>query len=192
MQFSGRKTWISLALVLAAAVSGCSMTSTSRAPVEDRSGGSAPRVGAVDPSTLPGAENAGKPGFYTVRPGDTIMKIATEVNQPWREIGRWNGLENPNLIEVGQVLRVVPPTGTAVATAPAADTRSSASSSASPSATPAKPPDWSLSRPWTHPGLIDRAPCGCWKLRPLVNLWCSVWCWRRWLVSRSCLPQFPR
>ena len=132
MQFSSRKTWISLALVLAAAISGCSMSSSSRAPVEDRSASTAPRPGAVDPATLPGAENAGKPGFYTVRPGDTIMKIAGEVNQPWRDIARWNSLENPNLIEVGQVLRVVPPAGSAVAAAPVADTRSSSAASAAP------------------------------------------------------------
>ena len=149
MLFSGRKTWISLALVLAAAVSGCSMTSTSRAPVEDRSGGSAPRVGAVDPSTLPGAENAGKPGFYTVRPGDTIMKIATEVNQPWREIVRWNTLDNPNVIEVGQVLRVVPPTG-AVAAAPAP----AAANPAAPA--PGKPPVPVATQ--TTPGTVPASP----------------------------------
>ena len=137
MQFSGRKTWISLALVLAAAVSGCSMTSASRAPVEDRTAGSG--ASRVDPATLPGFENAGKPGYYSVRPGDTIMKIATEVNQPWRDIVRWNELDNPNQIEVGQVLRVVPPTGTAVATAPVTETRPPASGATS-APSPAKPP----------------------------------------------------
>ena len=153
MYFSGRKTWMAATLVAAAVLAGCSSTSVNRAPVEDRGTAGAPRV---DPATLPGAENAGKPGFYTVRQGDTIMRIATEVNQPWREIGRWNGLENPNLIEVGQVLRVVPPTGTAVATAPAADTRSSASSSASPSATPAKPPVPVATQ--TTPGTVPASP----------------------------------
>ena len=138
MQFSGRKTWISFALVVAAAVSRCSMTTASRGPVEDRpaGGSSAPRV---DPATLPGYENTGKPGYYSVRPGDTIMKIATEVNQPWRDIVRWNNLDNPNQIEVGQVLRVVPPTGTAVAAAPVVDagTRPPAgTSTAAPTTTP--------------------------------------------------------
>ena len=117
MQLSGRKTWISMTLA-AAVLAGCSSTSVTRAPVEDRGLGTPAIVGTVDPATLPGAENAGKPGYDTVRAGDTIMKIATEVNQPWREIVRWNTLDNPNVIEVGQVLRVVPPTG-AVAAAPA-------------------------------------------------------------------------
>jgi len=29
--------------------------------------------------------------------------------QNWRDIARWNGIDTPNVIEVGQVLRVVPP-----------------------------------------------------------------------------------
>ena len=132
MQLSGRKTWISMTLA-AAVLAGCSSTSVTRAPVEDRGLGAPAVVGTVDPATLPGAENAGKPGYYTVRPGDTIMKIATEVNQPWREIVRWNTLDNPNVIEVGQVLRVVPPTG-AVAAAPAP----AAANPAAPA--PGKPP----------------------------------------------------
>ena len=123
MQWSARKTWIGMALV-AALLSGCASTSVTRAPVEDRNGNTsgaavAVAVGGVDASTLPGYENTGKPGYYTVRAGDTIMKIATEVGQPWRDIASWNKLDNPNVIEVGQVLRVVPPAGGAVATLPA-------------------------------------------------------------------------
>ncbi len=58
---------------------------------------------------MPGAENAGKPGYYTVKPGDTLIRIGLENGQNWRDIKLWNNIENPNLIEVGQVLRVVPP-----------------------------------------------------------------------------------
>ena len=58
---------------------------------------------------LPGAENAGKPGYYMVKAGDTLNKIAGEVGQNPRDLIKWNGLENPNVIEVGQVLRVVAP-----------------------------------------------------------------------------------
>ncbi len=101
---------------LAAAVlllSACGTRSLGRAPVEDRgaSMGRAP-VGAVDTAgvkPLPGAENAGKPGYYTVKPGDTLIRIGLDTGQNWRDIGRWSNLENPNLIEVGQVLRVTPP-----------------------------------------------------------------------------------
>jgi lipoprotein NlpD len=71
----------------------------------------APAVAADAPAPKPpaGIENAGKPGYYTVKAGDTLIRIALDNGQPWRDLGRWNGLDNPNLIEVGQVLRVVPP-----------------------------------------------------------------------------------
>ena len=59
------------------------------------------------------ASNAGKPGFYTVRPGDTLIRIALDHGQNWRDIARWNQIENPNVIEVGQVLRVRPEAGAA-------------------------------------------------------------------------------
>jgi lipoprotein NlpD len=67
----------------------------------------------TDPSgkPLPGIENYGKPGYYAVRPGDTIRRIANETGHTWQNIARWNNLDNPDLIEVGQVLRVVPPVG---------------------------------------------------------------------------------
>src|SRR4051812_44332021 len=104
-------------------LAGCA-SRTSRAPVEDRGSslsGVVVAPGAAQPlKPLPGAENAGKPGYYTVRPGDTVMRIGLDTGQNWRDIVRWNNLENPNLIEVGQVLRVIPPAvaGTAVASAP--------------------------------------------------------------------------
>ena len=58
---------------------------------------------------LPGAENAGKPGYYTVQRGDTLMRIGLDNGQAWRDLVRWNNLSNPDVIEVGQVLRVAPP-----------------------------------------------------------------------------------
>ena len=92
--------------------SGCA-TRSRNAPVEDR-GSSASRQlpAAVEPADikpLPGVENLGKPGYYTVKPGDTMIRIGLENGQNWRDIVRWNSLENPNIIEVGQVLRVIPP-----------------------------------------------------------------------------------
>lgn len=80
--------------------------------------------GAIKP--LPGAENAGLPGYYTIKPGDTLIRIGLDQGQSWRDIARWNAIENPNLIEVGQVLRVVPPV-TAVNSAPSAPPQPAAS-----------------------------------------------------------------
>ncbi len=138
MQGSARAAWWSLVLATAL-LAGCASTSVTRAPVEDRGGNTTGQaVGGVDASTLPGAENAGKPGYYTVRAGDTIMKIATEVGQPWRDIASWNKLDNPNVIEVGQVLRVVPPSG-GVATPSPAEARAPAAKPATPAAAQATP-----------------------------------------------------
>jgi lipoprotein NlpD len=84
---------------------GCSTRRVAQpAPVEDRSSGT-----VTDPKLLPGAENAGKPGYYTVRPGDTLFRIALDSGQNWRDVQAWNNMANPNAIEVGQVLRVAPP-----------------------------------------------------------------------------------
>ena len=58
--------------------------------------------------TLPGAENAGRPGYYTVKPGDTLIRIGLDSGQSWKDIARWNNMDNPNLIEVGQVLGLRP------------------------------------------------------------------------------------
>jgi hypothetical protein len=43
---------------------------------------------------------------YIVRPGDTIIRIGLDHGINWRDIARVNGLDNPLLIEVGQILRV--------------------------------------------------------------------------------------
>ena len=135
---------VALAGVLLA---GCG-TRLNKAPVEDRGTSSnhasspsvqAGTVVATPIKPLPGAENAGKPGYYTVKPGDTLIRIGLETGQGWKDIARWNNLENPTLIEVGQVLRVtstVPAPPSAAAAAVAADTgvvtRPVASSSVAP------------------------------------------------------------
>ena len=48
-------------------------------------------------------------GYYTVKPGDTLIRIGLDTGQNWKDLVRWNNLENPNLLEVGQTLRVVAP-----------------------------------------------------------------------------------
>ena len=121
-------------LLAAALLGGCTVTSTTRAPVEDRVATSQQMPSRVDPSTLPGFENAGRPGYYTVRPGDTVRRIAAEVGQPWNSIAQWNNLENPDLIEVGQVLRIVPPTAGSAAPAVAAAAPSAARAATSTAA----------------------------------------------------------
>ncbi|MDP3190534.1 peptidoglycan DD-metalloendopeptidase family protein [Rhodoferax sp.] len=88
----------------------CGSRSVNRAPVEERVTRAGDVIGVV-PSVKPpqGFEHAGKPGYYTVKPGDTLTRIALENGQSPRDIALWSQVENPNRIEVGQVLRVVPP-----------------------------------------------------------------------------------
>ena len=131
---------LAFCLALAMALGACSSKPQTKAPVEDRSATATQPAGAADAKPLPGAENAGKPGYYTVKRGDTVMRIGLETGQAWRDIVRWNNLENPNLIEVGQVLRVVPPVAATAAASPAtgAVSRPVASSSVGPAA--ATPP----------------------------------------------------
>lgn len=140
-------------------------TSLHRAPVEDRNPqqpkASAPAAPASAASAAsapevklpPGAENAGKPGYYTVKPGDALARIALDNGQSWRDLAKWNSLDNPNRIEVGQVLRVVPPgvdasavTAKPIASAGKVEARpldakppASSASAASAPATPAAP-----------------------------------------------------
>lgn len=109
------------------------------------------------------------PGYYRVERGDTLSKIARTNRQSVQSIVRWNNLSNPDSIEVGQVLRVAPPSGTvssgngasrgtAESGAPAArsstatGTASGSASSAAPSGAPAAP----ISLVWPAAGNVVR------------------------------------
>ena len=133
MHLPSLKLRLCLATVLVVLLAGCA-TPANKAPVEDRkpakpaarpasaaASAADVSVGGAQPAdaakVLPGAENAGKPGYYTVKPGDTMIRIGLDNGQNWRDVVRWNAIDNPNLIEVGQVLRVVPPTVDAAAVA---------------------------------------------------------------------------
>lgn len=126
-----------------ALLAGCTSSPRVPAPVEDRtamgrstSPSAAPAGEAV--KAMPGSENAGKPGYYTVQRGDTLTRIGLDHGQGWRDLVRWNNLSNPDVIEVGQVLRVVPPGG-AVETAGVVVRPIAPTANATASATPPKP-----------------------------------------------------
>jgi LysM repeat protein len=52
----------------------------------------------------PGGADAGR--YYTVSAGDTLSRIAPRYGTTWRILASLNGLANPNLIYVGQRLRL--------------------------------------------------------------------------------------
>jgi lipoprotein NlpD len=172
MQGIGNRGWLAgvmLACVLV--IAGCGAP-RGPVPVEDRgtmtqaapaasAAGNAPGVPPITTDAngkpLPGIENYGKPGYYAVRPGDTIRRIGVDTGQSWQNIARWNNLDNPDLIEVGQVLRVIPPTNeaqngavaarpvtpqpvVAPPTAAVAAAATAAPSASTASVAPAKPP----------------------------------------------------
>ena len=134
----------------------CSTMRSSPAPVEDKKGVNSQgiwmsvgmaKIGASSASAL-GAENAGKPGYYTVKQGDTLIRIGLDQGQNWRDIVKWNNLDNPNNIEVGQVLRVQAPNSNASTNASATDNNAvlvrpvaSASQPSNATSTPAPGPN---------------------------------------------------
>ena len=109
--------WLLLALLSAMVLSGCA-NKNRPAPVEDRS----PNAARAPAKMVASADNAGKPGYYSVKSGDTLIRIGMDNGQSWRDIARWNNIENPNLIETGQVLRVTPPEETGVVVRPVSST----------------------------------------------------------------------
>ena len=190
----GRQTLMVLTVSAACALTACSSRPRGPIPVEDKVAGQSPVRAPQKPQvqstpvavsspvsmgpSLPSPDNAGKPGYYSVRPGDTLTKISLDHGQAWRDIARWNGLDNPNLIEVDQVLRVTPPVQEASAARPLTPTKPPVSSAgaagqqagspaanqpvASPGSTPpnnlASTPnvsaDENLVFAWPHPGQV--------------------------------------
>ena len=110
-----------LFMMLALLLAGCvSSGRSSPAPVEDHptvKKKQTPKSTTASPATTPPAaasasatpEQAAKPGYYTVKQGDTLIRIGLDHGQNWRDIIRWNNIENPNVIDVGQVLKIAPP-----------------------------------------------------------------------------------
>jgi lipoprotein NlpD len=94
---------VRLALILLSStvlLSACTTPRTKPATVIDRS---------RSESAAPTASIPTPPGYYRVKRGDTLIRIALDQGQSYRDIVRWNNLTDPNLIEVDQLLLVRPP-----------------------------------------------------------------------------------
>lgn len=122
---------------LAALLAACA-NSPMPAPVVDRTSTSGTTAATLEPAP---------PGYYRVKRGDTLYRIALENGQSYRDVAAWNNLTNVNQIEVGQLLRIMPPgadvnTAPGVATMPVAPGTVQAQpiDQARPNGTPVPPP----------------------------------------------------
>ena len=108
-----------IAASLVALIAGCATRQP--APVEDRAARAPPKVATPTPAPPPPttSEIEARPQTYTVKRGDTLHQIALDNGLDYRELAAWNTLENPNVIRVGQVLRLTPPGDNAAAPATA-------------------------------------------------------------------------
>src|SRR5689334_7981546 len=89
--------WMWTAVLAVGLLAGCASTSRSPAPVEDRNPpvqpqpAPPPAPAASDAVKLPvPTETAPKSGYFTVRPGDTLIRIALDSGNNCRDIARWN------------------------------------------------------------------------------------------------------
>ena len=87
------------AAVLMVFLVGCASTQKPAPVVDRKQPARAPAPAAAKPA----------PGTYVVKKGDTLYSIALENGADYREVAAWNGLSDPTKINVGQVLRVMPP-----------------------------------------------------------------------------------
>ncbi|TJZ73882.1 peptidoglycan DD-metalloendopeptidase family protein [Chitiniphilus eburneus] len=85
--------------------------------------------------STPDAPPAGN-GFYRVKSGDTLYRIARNHGRTVAELTRWNKLSDPTAITAGQLLRVSPP-GTSGTTRPTSPTPSRPDPTPRPTPSPA-------------------------------------------------------
>ena len=96
-------------------ICGCAST-RHPAPVSERVPPSAQPSIQPAPTTAK-REPDTRPEYYTVKKGDTLYSIALDQGLDYKELAAWNGIDNPNVIRIGQQLRIKAP-ASAVITAP--------------------------------------------------------------------------
>lgn len=161
-------------LILPGLLAACGTTRHS-APVVDRTPmgktSEAPRATA-QPSTTP--KQADSHGYYVVRRGDTLIQIALDFGQNYRDLVAWNNLANPNDIKVDQVLRVLPPEGGAqtgsVATSSGVEVRPLApAASATATSVPNKSTPHGEKRPYSDAAMAElQKPDGATAPAPVI------------------------
>ena len=110
------KTAVILIFVLA--IAGCA--SRVPAPVDERRGAAATAPRPPATQAVPAPPPAARRGEYVVKRGDTLYSIALEQGVDYRELARWNRIDDPSKLRVGQPLRVISPEAQAAVAPPTA------------------------------------------------------------------------
>lgn len=120
-----KTTQLIIALLVVASIAGCAARRP--APIAD----ARPPAGSAKPATpAPAAEpgpsaasESPKPSLgdkvHVIQKGDTLISVALANGLDYRELAMWNNIENPNVIKLGETLRLTPPGTPAAATAAA-------------------------------------------------------------------------
>lgn len=104
--------------LLALSVAACTVTSVREAPIvekSDRSGVRSETARAPETAPVAPLQREAKDGTYVVQRGDTLYSIALAFGQDFRDVARWNALDDPARLPVGKALRVTPPDAEPVA-----------------------------------------------------------------------------
>jgi lipoprotein NlpD len=126
-------------------VAGCSTPRTKPASVTDRSGGN--------------SNEPAPPGYYRVKRGDTLARIALDHGQAPRDVAQWNKAENqnfnPNVIEVGDLILIKPPASAKTAAAKPVDKKATttADKADAPAPTETAKPELTKSEMVAEPGI---------------------------------------
>jgi lipoprotein NlpD len=110
-------------LIVAAMMAGCA-SSGHRAPVVEHG---AVSKKSSDKSSVKSTDKDWRPKVHVVQKGDTLFAIAFNYGLDPRELAELNGIQDPNLIQVGQQIKLFP--GTAAAVTESRQAQTSAQSS---------------------------------------------------------------
>ncbi len=104
MQSKSIVKWCALLLLLA--VAAC--VSQRPAPVVDRSGRT-PAIATAPSVAAPAIARAAKDGIYVAQRGDTLGNVALAFGVDPKDLARWNGVSESDVLIPGQTLQVTPP-----------------------------------------------------------------------------------
>ncbi len=160
------------AALLHALLAGCTITATREAPVAARSTArpAAPATPPVDVPRPVVPRVAPADGIYIVQPGDTLYSIAVSFGRDVKDVARWNNLEDPARIQVGQALRVVPPVAETAAVMPVTPTNPATTRPLDGTSVPAPAP---AAEPPAAPGPMAAIP----EIKPPPPAPTSDWIW---------------